>query len=224
MNLKTFSPDNLTRHSKLMLERLFGLDLITIIHPEDVGLDSKVSHAYEPSGYRNLYNLLKDFNITSEDSIIDIGCGKGSAMLAMLKFPFKKIDGIEISDYIANIAKQNLKRLNFNKKSKVFIGDASLFREYDTYNFVYLFNPFPKSVMSDVIDTLIQSIGRSERELIIIYNNATCNDVIVSKGVFTKVGVYPYLNKRGIETSIYSNRSYNNSRLSSNKKMQCVRS
>jgi len=219
MNLKLFTIDTLVRLSRKLLDRFHGLDFLTVVQPEDVGLDPKRAYGYSPSGNKYLVDLLNDFNISSQDSIIDIGCGKGSAMRTMLKFPFARIDGIELSEHIAAIAVRNFKKLNANR-IRVFVCDASLFRDYDAYNIVYLNNPFPSSVMSDVIDALIHSIHRSERELVIVYNYATCHDVVVSQGVFAKKGVYPDEWGKGI--SIYSNRDGGNSRLSANKGMQRI--
>ena len=49
---------------------------------------------------------LKLFKVGRKDSILDIGCSKGAALLSMHKFSFNKIHGIEISDNLANIAKK----------------------------------------------------------------------------------------------------------------------
>ena len=217
MRLKSFTPKNLTQKGRILIERLSGLDFQTVIDSEELGLDAKTVYRSSPSGDKYLENLLFDFNITSKDSIIDIGCGKGSAMRIMLRFPFAQVDGLELSDYIAKIAVRNFERLKANR-STIFIGDASQFKKYDVYNIVYLYNPFPCSVMCDVIDNLIQSVKGLDRELIIIYNNATCNNEIVKSGIFSKMGVYP--DKWGHLITIYSNRSYENSRLILNKEMQ----
>lgn len=217
MKLKSLTLGNLKMKSRILLERFRGLDFITVIQPEDVGLDPKNAYRSSPSGDKFLQNLLFDFNITSQDSIIDIGCGKGSAMRTMLKFHFARVDGLELSEYIANIATRNFERLKATR-SRIFIGDASQFKDYDVYNIVYLYNPFPCNIMLNVIDSLIQSIKRSNRELVIIYNNATCNNVVVNSAFFAKIGVYP--DKWGNLFSIYSNRSYDSSRLFLNKGMQ----
>jgi len=145
-------------------------------------------------------------HITPQDSIIDIGCGKGYALRTMQKFQFESVDGIELSAHIANIAIRNFKKLNSNR-SKVFIGDAAQFNEYDIYNYVYFFNPFPSVVMSRVVNSLVQSVSRSERKLVIIYMNPTCNDVIVNNSVFVKTGEYC---RCGCRIFIYTNRIYNN--------------
>ncbi|HYK75712.1 MAG TPA: class I SAM-dependent methyltransferase [Daejeonella sp.] len=219
LKLKSLTLGNLVRKRRILVDRFFGLDFLTVIHPEDVGLDSKNAFRSSPSGDGYLKNLLRDFNISSQDSIIDIGCGKGSAMRTMLEFPFKRVDGIELSDHIATIATRNFAKLNV-KRCRIFVGDASQFKKFDNYNMVYFYNPFPSNVMLDVIDAIIQSIYRLDRELVIIYNNATCHDTVVGKGIFSKMGVYP--DKWGNLISIYSNRSFDNSRLFMNRSMRRI--
>jgi SAM-dependent methyltransferase len=214
MNLKSFKLRNLVYRGRQLLERVRGVDFLTVIEPEDVGLDSKCVFRSSPSGNKYLTNVLNKLNISSKDTIIDVGCGKGSAMRTMLKYPFARVDGIELSEHIATIAMQNFKTLN-EVRSKVFNCDATTFSDYDAYNIVYFYNPFPPVVMLKVIETLIQSVHRSERELVIIYNNPTCHDVIVDKGIFSKVGDYP--DEWGNRIFIYSNRRDSNSRFHSNR-------
>lgn len=213
MNIESFTPRGLASKIRVLLERFRGLDFSTVTSPEDVGLDPMYAYKSSPSGNKYLVNVLNDFNITPQDSIIDIGCGRGSAMRTMLKFPFARVDGIELSEHIAAIAVRNFKRLNANR-IRVFVCDASLFQNYDAYSIVYFYNPFPSSTISDVVDALIRSINRSERELVIIYSNAICHDLVVNRGYFQKIGVYP--DEWGNGISIYSNRDGGNSRLSAN--------
>jgi len=144
-----------------------------------------------------------------------VGCGKGSAMRTMLKYTFSKVDGIELSSIIANIAIQNFKRLKVNRCS-VFTGDAGQFKIYNDYNYVYFFNPFPAVVMKEVIENLKKSAQLVDREIIIIYMSPTCTDVIEKSGVFELRGIYK---RTGAWVTVYSNRSLKNSTLSSNKKM-----
>lgn len=211
MNLKSLAPTNLMYKTKLVIEKLRGLDFMTIVKPEDVGLDPRQVYHSSPSGNQYLHKLLNELKITAKDSIVDIGCGKGSAMYTMLDFPFLHVDGIELSEKIATIAKNNFRRLRADRVT-LFNCDASLFSNYDAYNMVYMYNPFPCAVMAKVIDNIIKSICRIERELLIIYNNATCHDMVVDQGFFTKVSLYEAEYGSGI--SIYSNRTGKESRLS----------
>lgn len=217
MNIRSFTPTNVSRKIQITLDRLRGLDFLTTVKPEDVGLDPAFVHWSQPSDSRFLSNVLKDFNFTSNDSIIDIGCGKGSAMRTMLRFPFSNIHGIELSESIANIARRNFQVLT-EKRVTVFTGDATMFPDYGAYTAAFLFNPFPAIIMSRVIDSIIRSIQESEREFCIIYNSPAFHDAIIEKGVFTRLGSYS--DKKGNILSVYSNYSGRISRLSANKGMQ----
>jgi precorrin-6B methylase 2 len=218
MNLHSLGPRNIAIRSRMLLDRLRGLDFLSVLSPQDVGLNPEYAHQSSLTRDKFLTHVLKDFNISPQDSIIDVGCGKGNAMRTMLKFPFTRVDGIELSEQIAATAVQNFKKLKADR-SRVFACDARLFEDYDAYNIVYFYNPFPTVVMDDVIDTLSQSIDKSERELVIIYNNPTRHDAIVSKGVFSHAGVYPP-HRGGHNMHVYSNRSSDNSRIAGNKAIQ----
>jgi protein-L-isoaspartate O-methyltransferase len=219
MRLESFTPKNLAHKARVMLDRFHGLDFLTVVQSEEVGLDPNVAYRSTPSGGKYLANVLRDLNITPEDSIVDIGCGKGNAMRTMLGFPFARVDGIELSEQIAAIARQNFKRLNAGRV-KLFVRDASLFHDYDPYNMVYFYNPFSASVMKQVVEILIQSCGRVERELVIIYNNATCHEAVVARGTFKKISVYPNEGSSGI--TIYTNRNSGQDRLSTNRSKQRI--
>jgi SAM-dependent methyltransferase len=194
----------------MLIDRYHGLDFTSIIQPEEVGLDSNYAYLSTPSGDKYLVNVLNGLTITRNDSIIDIGCGKGSAMRTLLKFPFARVDGLELSEHIAAIARGNFKKLKIIR-SDVLTCDASTFKDYDAYNFIYLFNPFPCSVMSMVIDNLIQSNHRCPREIVIIYNNPVCNDVVVNQGGFYKLRDYP--DEWGNGIYLYSNFDIKHSRM-----------
>ncbi|MGO9445394.1 MAG: class I SAM-dependent methyltransferase [Thiobacillaceae bacterium] len=229
MNLHSFAPQNLAHKAAVLIDRTLphklavmiekcrGLDFSTVVQPEAVGLDPGLSHWSSPSRTKYLAMVLNDFKVTSRDSIIDVGCGKGSAMRTMLRFPFAHIDGVELSDHLGSIAKRNFERLNASR-TNVFVCNAALLSNYDLYNIVYFFNPFPCSVMSLVVDRLVESLNRKERELVLIYNNATCNEVIVGTGIFATLGFYP--DRWGNGMFVYSNYRGNKSRLSGNMRMQ----
>ena len=65
-------------------------------------------------------------------------------------FPFKNIDGIEISPELVEIANRNFQKLNTNKV-KIFNQDASYFKHFNDYNYFYLCNPFPEIIFKKII-------------------------------------------------------------------------
>lgn len=200
----------------LRMDKYRGLDFLAEISPEELDFDLERAHGYGPSGKNFLQEVISDFTISSSDCIIDVGCGKGSAMKYLLEFPFARVDGVELSARIADIATQNFLRMKENR-CKVFTGDAGNFKQFDAYNYIYFYNPFPPIVMSEVIENLKESLLRTDREIVIIYMSPTCNNVITESGVFARAGIYY---KHGAWITVYSNRSLDKSVLSANKKMQ----
>ena len=125
---------------------------------------------------------------------------RGGAMRCMTKFPFSKIDGIEISDVLSNIATKNFAKLNEQRVGVKNI-DASVFSGYVGYNFFYLYNPFPEEVMKKVLSQIKAQID-PKKEIIIIYNNPMCHKQIIKHG-FYKIKEFPGMWGNGI--TLYSN-------------------
>jgi predicted rRNA methylase YqxC with S4 and FtsJ domains len=84
---------------KLLHERIKGIDVIRGVHKSDLGIAlNRQPHHYSSSGNKYLENVLQNLNIQPTDNIIDLGCGKGGALITMAKFPFKEIYGVEYSE------------------------------------------------------------------------------------------------------------------------------
>ena len=184
---------------EIYYEKILGLDFILVIHPRDLGLDENFVVRGTPSGNIYLTNILQDLNITDADSILDVGCSKGSAIRRMLAFPFQRVDGLEISEKLAVIAKENFIKLKKENVS-IYNVDARCFKHYGNYNFFYFYNPFPCFVMSDVIQEISKQVGNAK--ITIIYNNPACHSVLVNNG-FEKFGQYP--DEWGNGIYVYSN-------------------
>jgi SAM-dependent methyltransferase len=202
-----------------LVDRLRGLDFLGIIQPGEVGLDPNLYFKSSSSGNRYLIRMLKDFQITEQDAIIDVGCGKGGAMKILARFPFARADGIELSPHIAAIAERNLAILKA-RRSRVYCGDAAIFPEYARYNMIYLYNPFAVSVMVMVMAAIDASLAAHDREVIILYNNPTCHDAVVASGSFVWYGEYADQWRHGIR--IYSNRPLKSSRLAGVRRMRRI--
>ena len=196
---KTITPSvrqKLYRKLEILWEKINGLDFSTVIPVVDLGLDESLVLKGSPSCNKYLIQLFDALNITSNDRILDIGCAKGGAIRCMTKFSFSKIDGIEISGILSNIATKNFVKLN-ERRVEIKNIDASVFSDYKDYDFLYLYNPFPEEVMKKVLSQI-----NSKKEIIIIYNNPVCHDQIIKHG-FHKVREFPDMWGNGI--TLYSN-------------------
>jgi SAM-dependent methyltransferase len=149
------------------------------------GLCEEHSHWHSNSGGPDLDDLLRKLPICLSDTVLDIGCGKGGAMLTLAAWPFSRVDGVEISPNLARVARQNLKRFGISQ-ARVFCCDAADFRDLDDYNYVYMYNPFPETVMRQVVENLQRSLELRPRKLTLIYKNPIFESTLLASG-FTKL-------------------------------------
>lgn len=182
-------------------DQIQGLDFLTTIPPSELGFDDSEVFRGSPSGNVYLSRLLSDLNISANDRFLDIGCSKGSAIRCALKYPFQRVDGVEIAPALADIATKNFKKLGKNNV-QIFNTDARDFNKYSEYNIFYLYNPCPESILSIILSRINECAY--DREILIIYNNPTCHRLIELNG-FLKVREYP--DEWGNGIFIYSNKS-----------------
>lgn len=162
---------------------LADIDFFPVGSAEEAGLSSLTSHRSSPSGDPFLTAVLEDLYINIHDRIIDIGCGKGSAMHYMHAFPFSIIFGIDKSEMVVRIARNNFKILK-EERCHVAVYDATEFSNYQHFNYFYLYNPFPCQIVKQVLPQM------KVNNATLIYNNPVCHDLVLLNG-WKKLKEYP---------------------------------
>jgi SAM-dependent methyltransferase len=174
---------------------------------ETIGISRDIGSRHQTSGGPYLDFVLKNLPINQNDSIIDIGCGKGGALITLTQYPFQSVDGLDMSDMLISIAKSNLKKLQITKV-KFFQCNAATFTDLDNYTYIYMYNPFPCTIMKEVMSNIKKSIKKHPREVTIIYMNPVCHDVICCSefAVVRKFNqfVFPFWIYKNINTSTFA--------------------
>jgi predicted RNA methylase len=183
--------------------RLRGLDF-GYVSLQELGLDAERANYHKDGGGPLLCDLLKQLEISESDAALDLGSGKGGAMATLARFPFRQVDGVEISPKLVAAANKNLAKLKIRKCS-VYLADASTFTELDDYTHIFMYNPFPAVVVTQVLANLEASLRRKSRSVRLLYSNPLHEQVILVTCVFMKAFVYePYPDYR---ISVYENRA-----------------
>ena len=160
--------------------RIKGLDFGDV-PLADLDLSASRARMYSPSGDPQLQRVLKDLGVPKGSRVLDLGCGKGSAIFTLCKFPFVEILGVELSPELVRIAEANAIRLRLQQIHFVCC-DAGQFTDYDRFTHLYMYNPFPSVVMQEVMKNLGKSLSRVPRRLVLIYKNPICHDDIMASG------------------------------------------
>ncbi|HEV7612830.1 MAG TPA: class I SAM-dependent methyltransferase [Steroidobacteraceae bacterium] len=130
---------------------------------------------------------LASLQIKHEDFVfIDLGSGKGRALLLALHFPFRRIIGVEFALELHRIAQANLIRVAAAGTDVDRIGlvhaDATEFELPPEPSVIYLYNPFNDLVMSAVIESVLRSHREHPRPIRIIYANPFLEKLWVERG------------------------------------------
>jgi SAM-dependent methyltransferase len=186
-----FLGDNQARKEYLyrLTMKCRGIDL-SFVSVEDLGIPKERSHWYSNSGGPGLDVVLSSLPISRADAALDIGCGKGGAMLTMAKYPFARVDGVEISRELVKIAQKNLDRFGL-KNASIFRCDAADFKDLDPYSYLYMYNPFEEVVIANVVDNVLRSLSRRRRKLTLIYKAPVGHSLLLRAG-FSKTNQFDH--------------------------------
>ena len=171
--------------------RLRGLNFGTATHAE-LGLDPARASFHKDGGGPQLRRALERLGVEEGEVVLDLGAGKGGAMATMARFPFARIDGVELKAELVEVARANFERLGL-RQCRVFEGDAAELAELDDYDVLFMFHAFSTDVLERVLANLVASLERRPRRVRIVYENPLEEPVILATGQFHRVLDYhPY--------------------------------
>ena len=131
---------------------------------------------YQPTAedeFAEIMRHMADVDLTSF-TFIDLGSGKGRALLMAAMYPFGRIVGVEVQPELHAIARRNLEI--FSRPGQLCRRIESLCADAREYDFprenlvLYLFNPFPAYVMREVLEKLAASARHAPRPIFVLYN------------------------------------------------------
>ncbi len=137
---------------------------------------SYFNHRYEPTSYEFLDYLFNEYQLSTNDTLVDFGCGKGRLNFYVnYRFHCNTI-GIELNATYYEEAIQNLITYNGASKQKIHFKcmPAQSYTVSNTDNHFYFFNPFSIEIFRQVISNIIYSIEHTPRicNLILYYADA----------------------------------------------------
>jgi SAM-dependent methyltransferase len=178
--LRAWSPRRRrARRRELEFDRRHGIDttIATPVSALGVAGDS-VRHAvaYKPSGIDFVRNQIAALDIAYPDyCFVDLGCGKGRALLIASHFPFRRIVGVEFSAKLTAIARANIAAYRPADQRcrdiEVVTADAAAFVLPDGPLVVYLYNAFDGVILARVAANLEASLARAPRDVLLVYVN-----------------------------------------------------
>jgi SAM-dependent methyltransferase len=158
-----------------------------------LGLLNSPYQPVEPAFFREMMNVLPiEFE---KFTFLDIGSGKGRALLLAAERRFRRIIGVELLPELNEIARENAKRFSTARAEPHAIdticADATEYELPRDPLVVYLFNPLPQAGLRKLASNLERSLSEHPRSCYVIYANPELGYVFEGKARVRKVAGTP---------------------------------
>jgi SAM-dependent methyltransferase len=140
-----------------------------------------------------IYEILNSLALQADTfAFVDMGSGKGRALLVASEFAFAKIVGIELSSHLHRIAQENIERYRPSSQQCTDF-DLRCMNVVD-YEYgpappvLFLFDPFGRETLRSVVANLEASLRENPRDAYVVYVYPQFEDVLQDSPVLRKVG------------------------------------
>jgi hypothetical protein len=156
---------------------VYGVDTATPVPIELLATGSDnwlFGNGYEPTVPREFHDMMRAAgDVAAGRVFIDLGCGKGRALLLASEYPFRRIVGVEFAPELVRAARENLLRFHNPRQVcrdlEVVQADAAAFPFPDDPLVLYLFNPFGPEVLAPVVEGVRHALARHPRPVTVLY-------------------------------------------------------
>ncbi len=179
-------------------ERRLGVRTAATVRLADIGIVSGDAMDSTALGYGALFSVIRALPIDYPSSVfLDYGAGKGRAVCVAATQPFRRVVGIDLSEVLVELARQNVKVLKRRRAKQIdlFVIDATEFQVPPDANVIYFYNPFSGETLRRVVGKLRASFEQHPRTMhVIFFNNDHFDRMIAGERWITKLrqtGFYP---------------------------------
>ena len=153
---------------------------------------------YQPTDPALFHEMLASLQIDfREFTFIDIGSGKGRALLLAANYPFRRILGVELFPTLHRIAQENIRKFKSDSQRcfaiEAICGDARTFTFPPEATVLYLFNPLPEAGLVEMLRNLEASLQRHPRSVFVLYHNPLLEPLLTKQGWLQRLtGTHQY--------------------------------
>jgi hypothetical protein len=161
-------------------DRRFGTDTATVVYPwnlPSIGreLNSGI-HSYEATPAWLIREILESIPLQANMfAFVDMGSGKGRALLVASELPFAKIVGVELAHELHRIAEENIKRYRpASQRCTAFFLHCMNAVDYvfgQEPLVLFLYDPVGRETFQSILANLEASLSATPREAFVVYVN-----------------------------------------------------
>lgn len=169
---------NTLRVENALYEHRFGISTHGLYNWSPGDWSSEEHLFYYATSYRRIFHILDALRLGPDDTLIDLGCGKGRVACCASFYPVREVIGIDDVPELCAAAERNLGRLRGRRASaRILRGRAEDF-DYAAGTVIYMFHPFGPQTLSAVLARVGLGLLRNPRDLQIVYVNPVHESVL----------------------------------------------
>jgi SAM-dependent methyltransferase len=180
----TVSRRELVRQDKTSrsFDEIYGTNTAGRITVENLQIESanrKHGNPFDPVPVSLFTRLLDSVKVRHEDYVfLDLGSGKGRALLLASNYPFKQVIGVEYSQPLHAVALQNI--VQYRSDHRRCFNVASVHIDATEYEIpleptiCFFYNPFDETIMRAILTNFRKSLERCPRDIKFIYYVPQC--------------------------------------------------
>lgn len=149
---------------------------------------------YEGCGWPTLHFALRALRPSAADVFVDLGSGKGKALLVAGRFPYGRVIGVELDAELTRSAQRNLAQAARKLRARTVACETANATNWpfpDNATTVYLFNPFFGDTFRQAITQVFNSYDRNPRTIHIVYQYPWEHNWLLSTGRVVAESVNP---------------------------------
>ncbi len=182
------------------IDRKYGTDTQGVIDDMSALGLSSAQHAHA-KGYEGVQipvfrEMLRQLPLISNEYIfLDLGSGKGRALMMAAEHGFKRVIGVELSPTLHQIAEKNIELFKQHRPQaspiELRCQDAVDYRLPDDKLVCFFYNPFDCGVMQQLLLHIKESHARCPRSIVVAYRNPVCADLFDKAGFLRLIHATP---------------------------------
>jgi hypothetical protein len=142
----------------------------------------------QPSIIRRSLNILP---IRNDATFLDLGCGKGRALVVASEFPFRVVIGVEISPELAKVAEENARVIarNFPERTPITVvnGNALDYALPEGNLIIFLYNPFGEDLITRLLTNIETALLKRDSSIWVVYTNPVWGHIFDTSSTLSRI-------------------------------------
>ena len=175
-------------------ERRLGIETVERVDLRDLGVDREGRSYYQATPALAFRSALRRLRPVATDVFVDIGSGKGQAVIVAAQLQFGRVIGVELAEALTVVARGNLERARAHVRCprvELITADAVEWPIPDDVSVIYMYCPFIGDAFTAVIERIFASFDARPRPLLLVYGYPWEHNWLIRTGRVRVVDVTP---------------------------------